>query len=392
MDGDQIQSVGNASNTPTRLVTYLSIVAGMHAGARLSLGDTPICVIGSAPHCDVILRDPSIAAEHLTVISRSNGAVVRALGGPFMVDGRVFAQGDALAVSDGMSLDLGEAKLVLSLGPRGNTGDVDMGLGSRKQGEAGARANLGEESSVQHAARTEPRKSTRTAIIALVSTGVLFVTAALAIGAMDNLRPSTKSNVALLEQSIVSPQLAGVIVKERDGTIHLSGFVATAADRQLLQDRVAPHAANMKIENNVEMGADVASRVKESFRINGISATAQYVQHGKIVAEVKAVDVPNATAAKDNVLKDIRTLRGIEVIAIKGSEPLPETPPCINPSTNREALRLQYVVSDAPAYMKTADGTKYYVEGQLPTGHAIKRITDEQVFLDCGGVASVVTF
>jgi hypothetical protein len=148
----------------------------------------------------------------------------------------------------------------------------------------------------------------------------------------------------------------------------------------------------MKIENNVEMGADVASRVKESFRINGISATAQYVQHGKIVAEVKAVDVPNATAAKDNVLKDIRTLRGIEVVAIKGSEPLPETPPCINPSTNREALRLQYVVSDAPAYMKTADGTKYYVEGQLPTGHVIKRITDEQVFLDCGGVASVVTF
>ncbi len=392
MDGDQTHALDSAANAPSKLVPRLSVMAGMHTGARLSLVDMPICVIGSAPHCDVILRDPSVAAEHLTVISRQNGAVVRALGGPFMVDGNVIAQGGVLAVTDGMSLDLGEAKVMLSLVAHDSVDHVreEAGSVSKRTSESSHAAEVA--TPLLTSTGTSASKSGRKATVALVSIGALFVVAAVALSATESLRASTKGNLALLEQRLFGANFAGVSAKEKGGVILLSGFVTSSAEKQNLQEILTPFDGQMKIENNVETGSDVSRRVKDSFRIGGVTANTQYMPQGRVVAEVKPADMVNATLAKDGILKDLRTLRALEIVPMKIAEAAPAPPTCVNPMANREGLKLQYVVSTEPAYMQVADGTKYYAEGRLPTGHVIKRITDEQIFLDCGGVASVVTF
>jgi Inner membrane component of T3SS, cytoplasmic domain len=391
MDGDQSQHVSNAGAVPSTLVPHLSVVGGLHAGAKLSLGDMPICVIGSAPHCDVILRDNAVALEHLTVITRTDGSIVRALGGPFMADGKVVAQGDSVGVVDGMSIELGAARLQFGLGTiakDSHTRDEHAHFADGSGETSGAKLAP----PIGAAPSTASRALGRNAIIGLFSGGALLVAAAVGISAASNMRVSTKGNVVLLEQSLNLPQLAGITLKEKAGVVDISGFVSTEADKKLLADRLAPHAAQLTINNRVETGADIANRAKDSFRVSGVSATTHYVPHGKLTAEVKPADLASAALAKDTVLKDLPMLRSIEVVTLQAAVVPREVPKCINPAADREALKVKFVVSNEPAYIKTADGTIYYVEGQLPTGHIIKNITDSQLFLDCNGVSEVVTF
>lgn len=391
MDGDQSHQRGNAGAVPSTLIPHLSVVGGLHVGAKLSLVDMPICVIGSGPHCDVILRDNAVALEHLTVITRADGSIVRALGGPFMADGRVVSQGETIAIADGMSIELGAARIQFGLGA--------IARESRARSELPHFAGRPEE---QGAAKLPPpfaavpalasRAFGRNAIIALFSGGALLVAAAVGISTASNMRVSTKGNVVLLEQSLNVPQLAGISLKEKAGVVDITGFVSTEADKKLLLDRLAPHAGLLTINNRVETGADIANRAKDSFRVSGVSATTNYVPHGKLMAEVKPADLANAALAKDAVMKDLPMLRSIEVVALQAAILPKEVPKCINPVADRDALKVKFVVSNEPAYIKTADGTMYYVEGQLPTGHIIKNITDSQLFLDCNGVSEVVTF
>jgi Inner membrane component of T3SS, cytoplasmic domain len=391
MDGDQSQHVGNAGAIASTLVPHLSVVGGFHAGAKLSLGDMPICVIGSAPHCDVILRDNAVAPEHLTVITRADGSIIRALGGPFMADGKVIAQGETIGVVDGMSIELGAARIQFGLGA--------IAKDSRARTEHARYAGGPEDvpgAKLPPPIGTTPAPASRAlgrnAVIGLFSGGALLVAAAVGISAASNMRVSTKGNVVLLEQSLNLPQLAGITLKEKAGVVDISGFVSTEADKKLLADRLAPHAAQLTINNKVETGADIANRAKDSFRVSGVAATTHYVPHGKLTAEVKPADLANAAIAKDAVMKDLPMLRSIEVIALQAAIAPKEVPKCVNPAADREALKVKFVVSNEPAYIKTADGTMYYVEGQLPTGHIIKNITDSQLFLDCNGVSEVVTF
>jgi type III secretion protein D len=392
MKMDSIQHPQGSETTGPRVpvVPHLSVLGGMHTGARLSLVGMPICVIGSAPHCDVILRDAAIAAEHLMVISRPSGAIVRALGGPFMVDGVVVKQGETRDVSSGMQLDLGGARLALSIAMQAEEDVLDRPQAQEQVRAANQRDDV-TASAHRFAAHVSHRLTARNATTALVSAGVLLMTAAAAISAADKVRVSFKEKVTLVEQALNVPQLAGVTVKDKDGVINVSGFVTAPADRKILQDRLAPHMAQMAISNDVETGADIASRAKDLFRISGVAAATRYVQHGKLVAEVKSDDLQSATLARDTVMKDLQMVRSIEIVALPNTL-AQVTPNCVNPTANRDALRLQYVVSNEPAYLKTADGTKYYVDGQLPTGHIVKQITDEKIFLDCGGVESVITF
>jgi Inner membrane component of T3SS, cytoplasmic domain len=390
MDGDQSQHVSNASAVASALVPHLSVVGGLHAGAKLSLGDMPICVIGSAPHCDVILRDSAVALEHLTVITRADGSIIRALGGPFMADGKVIAQGETVGVVDGVSIELGAARIQFGLGAiakdsRARTGHAQYAGGSEEMTGATLPPPIGATSApASHAIG-------RNAIIGLFSGGALLVAAAVGISAASNMRVSTKGNVALLEQSLNLPQLAGIALKEKAGVVDISGFVSTEADKKLLVDRLAPHAGQLTINNKVETGADIANRAKDSFRVSGISATTHYVPHGKLTAEVKPADLANAAVAKDAVMKDLPMLRSIEVVALQAAVVPKEAPKCVNLAADRDAFRVRYVVSSDPPYISTVDGTKLYVGAQLPTGHTIKNITDDQIFLDCNGVSEVVT-
>lgn len=396
MDGDQSQHVGHTDALPATLVPHLSVVGGLHTGAKLSLADMPICVIGSAAHCDVILRDNAVAAEHLTVITRPDGSIVRALGGPFMANGRVVAQGETIGVANGMAIELGDASIRLALSVAGaratsasGANDNESARGAQRDASSDAHLQSPLGATQQQAAK---RATTRNVTIGLVSLGALLVTAAVGLGTASSMRVSTKEGTALLEQSINLPQLAGVTVKQKGNIVTVSGFVSTDADKKLLQERLAPHAALLTINNTVETGSDIANRAKDVFRMSGISAATHYVPHGKINAEVKPADLANAALAKDAVLKDLPMLRSLEVIALQAALPPNEIPKCVNPKADRDFLKVKYIVSTYPAYIKTADGSLYYVEGQLPTGHIIKNITDNQLFLDCNGVSEVVTF
>ena len=94
----------------------LAIVGGLHDGATIDLPDQPMCLVGRAPHCDVILRDESVAMEHVAIVRDGDGVHLRALAAGFGYEEKVVAPGDSIiVVSDpnGASVRLGNIELCI---------------------------------------------------------------------------------------------------------------------------------------------------------------------------------------------------------------------------------------------------------------------------------------
>ena len=76
----------------------IRVVKGLHVGARLSLKDHEVLVIGSAEHCDILLLDEGVEPEHLKWVKR---------------EGRWHSQSDDMPVSLDKSIDVGSAAVML---------------------------------------------------------------------------------------------------------------------------------------------------------------------------------------------------------------------------------------------------------------------------------------
>src|ERR1700743_3744319 len=70
----------------------LSVVEGIHRGVTYTLNSHE-CRIGSAPHSDIVLRDPGIAAEHARRRLERGTANIEATGGNVIIDGEPISKG-----------------------------------------------------------------------------------------------------------------------------------------------------------------------------------------------------------------------------------------------------------------------------------------------------------
>lgn len=74
------------------------VVAGLHFGARLTLADKQVLVIGCGEHCDVVLLDEGVEFEHLRWTNRQN---------------QWFSEHDNLPVPIGCPIGVGQASIML---------------------------------------------------------------------------------------------------------------------------------------------------------------------------------------------------------------------------------------------------------------------------------------
>jgi type III secretion protein D len=141
---------------------------------------------------------------------------------------------------------------------------------------------------------------------------------------------------------------------------------------------------------DLEVGDQLAMEVREFFRLNCIEVMANVIQEGEVKITAKSQSASECKEIKDIALREIANLKILK-IELEESEEKEQTIGT-DMTYNDADKRITMVVGGNPAYIMTADQSKYYVGALLPTGHKIVEIVDQQVVLEKQGEQKTLEF
>ena len=370
----------------------LAIVGGLHDGATIDLPDQPMCLVGRAPHCDIILRDESVAMEHVAIVRDGDGVHLRALAAGFGYEEKVVAPGDSIIVAsdpNGASVRLGNIELCIrqpqfgESSPSSRTADVDEGTAEAHKAHTTHKTHAA--SSAQASLPKERRHYRTTLAFALFGVGSALTFAAFALSISENISHKSAERLESVRRAVGIPQLNGVkVLEEQGGKIALTGFVNNDEENNLLRSRLKPGTVDSV---RVMTGSDLASRAKDLLRVNGHAAVTSYVPHGKVRAALNGVDKQTQDRLTDTIRKDLPMIASIQMVSTATAAELAKAagPTCVNPDADRDALKFVASFAGENAFVRTAGGVKYFVNSRLPTGHEIREIRESEIVLDCAG-------
>jgi len=170
-----------------------------------------------------------------------------------------------------------------------------------------------------------------------------------------------------------------------DGRLEIRGRLATIAERARLDAWLGERQLNPSIE--VQVDESLLRDVTETFRINGISVRAQVAAKGIVAVEAAERDADRLARAEEMVRRDVR---GLEKLTLTNTAtPLPKPLP---PVADDPGKRIASLVPGEPAYIVTADGSRYFVGSMLPTGHRIAEVGAHSVTLEHDGQKTTLNF
>jgi hypothetical protein len=361
----------------------LAVMGGLHDGATIDLPNQPMCLVGRAQHCDIILRDDSVAMEHVAIVRDKDGVHLRALAAGFGYDERVVAPGDSIMVAPdpkGTSVRLGNIELCIRQPQLGESPSTSW---TTDTNEDNVRAHA--ESNAQALVPKERRHYRTTLAFALFGVGSALTFAAFALSISENVFHKSAERLESVRRAIDIPQLNGVKVLEEQGNkIALTGFVTNDEENNLLRSRLKPGTVDsVRVVN----GSDLASRAKDLLRVNGHAAVTSYEPHGKVRAALNGVDKQTQDRLTDTIRKDLPMIASIQIVSTATAAELAKAagPTCVNPDADRDALKFVASFAGENAFVRTASGVKYFVDSRLPTGHEIREIRESEIVLDCAG-------
>jgi type III secretion protein D len=168
-----------------------------------------------------------------------------------------------------------------------------------------------------------------------------------------------------------------------DGRTTLRGRLSTQVQRAQLDAWLAGRGFAPKVE--VWVDEAIAHDVTEVFRVNGVSVRTQVAGAGRIAAEAVEPNADKLNRAADVVRRDVRGLQALDVRNTAKPAPPPAPPVFDDPGK-----RIASLVPGDPAYLVTADGSRYFIGAQLPTGHRITQIDKSRVTLELHGQSSTL--
>jgi type III secretion system YscD/HrpQ family protein len=364
----------------------LSVAGGLHDGATIDLPELPMCVVGSARHCDVILRDPSVAPEHVAITRDAEGIHVRALTAGFGYDERVIGPGDSIVVPS----SLNDASIVLGAISLQVRQPIPVADETSAQAESAGETGQDESAPANSAPGLTRRRYGKPVIFGMLGLGGVLTCAAFALSVSESVHQKAAARVDLVRAALAGPQLAGVKVEERGSKILLSGFVANEDENQLLRNRLKP---GMVDSMQVNVGTDLATRTKDLLRVNGHTATTSYQPHGKVLVALAGIDKQTQDRLADSIRKDLPMIASVQVTSSPTAAELARAagPTCVNPDADRDGLKFVASFAGDHAFVRTANGNKYYVNSKLPTGHEISAIRESEIVLECVGKFTTIS-
>ncbi len=360
----------------------LRVLSGEQAGARAPLAPDRAVQVSTQYGSDIVLRDRAAQGQRIRLAPVLEGVQLTVDAGEVTINGLVQAAPLQVMIPLYTAVKIGAT--AIAVGEPGSPlwNAIKAHIPAE---QAGARYVADEPAA--KATPTIAQRGRWPATLAIGGVGLCAVALgglAFAYALIPSGAPAT-SNMARAATLLRTNQYTAVRVETNaQGGMVVRGRVADAAQKQRLTGLFA--AAGLSPEWDVAVNGDVATAVREVFRLNGVAAQVDVDAAGQVAVRTSHADVGKLTAIEQSVKRDIAGL----------SMTLTNTPPPVGddgpPVGNDAGKRIASIVPGDPAYVVTADGTRYFLGAMLPTGHTIRAIEGQQIVLERNGASSTLRF
>ena len=383
----------------------LRVLAGPQAGASLPLKPGASVDVGSltAGGCQVVLRDPQVSEQRVRLHVRQMDVRIEVLAGSIDMAGQRLTAPYTLDWPCFLPVRIGDT--VLAVGTPDNESRWAEALNQALNPPAEepvqapvqhadvAGASADDESAEPAPAEAEAPPRRRPETWLAVGGGLLTVAAFGLLAFVSIATPakvSVESPVQRASHALAAPEFRSLRVEaDADERLHVRGDLLTLADRARLDRDLNEASIEASIE--VRVGEQVASAVREIYRMNGVVAETvaptSIADVGQVQVKTSELDVPKLQHIEAAVRRDVQ---GLSTLQAQNTPPIvtPEPTPVVDDPGKRVAS----IVPGATPYVVTVDGTRYFVGALLPSGHRLASITDQQVMLDKDGKLTPLKF
>lgn len=217
---------------------------------------------------------------------------------------------------------------------------------------------------------------------AALAASVVFTVSALLIGWQVRAFSDTQTvdTQSILAQHLTEQELTFVELNKKGSNWDLVGRVDTRSQYLNLERFITEH--NLPVSNNVINAMSTRTQIEDLFRINGVTAKTEFDEKGTLWVYTFIRDNGLLESVKSAVANDMPKLKNWEIANTPPEDSIPEDP----------GKQVVMIVSDEPAYILTADQTRYFVDSLLPSGHRISAIEEGRVMLEKSGERSELSF
>jgi type III secretion protein D len=361
-----------------KLPPEIVIIAGEQIGARAPLDSNQTITLSGASDTDVMLRDANIESERLKISTLNNKAYIEVINGNIEIEGKSVKHGRKMRLHEYTKVKIGDTAFIYTNEPHISLEEILNKVS----------AEISKTKSLYFKQSTKPNRFIIlfSLLILLILTVVLINIVKASFNDAGEHALSTKDTIQglLYKNGFESLNL----VQRSTGLFAVNGFVMTNKERALLENIIDEYKVPVILD--LEIGDQLAMEVRELFRVNGIEILAETVQEGVVKVIAKSNSVEEFERIRNIALKEIANLKSMK-IELTEKDARTQTIGS-NMNYNEADKRITMVVGGDPAYIMTADQSKYYVGALLPTGHKIVDIIDQQVILEKQGKQKTLEF
>lgn len=372
------------------------VLEGELSGARTVVDAAYTVKAGKDLHCDVVLRSDELGGRTLSFRAHGHGVLVHVRGGDANVGGKQFEAGQKFLFPLYRPLKLGDMVIAFGQPESASWEQLSTALTGVDSPDADPLAeaqHVDFDAQAAHAAahagperHAAPRWSKWLAMagsaVAAVSMGVWAVAYAVAPTG-----PTPEQQLQAAQTDLRHAGLAALNVSlaEDGSALLVSGYLEKAAQRAQAEQMLGKRS--LPAQFHVWVNEDLVVAVRDVFRVQGVQAEIKALGPGAMLAETHLADLARIETVKTVARRDVPGLTAIEVHNV-APPVVPEPVPVIDDPGKRVAS----IVPGSPAYIVTADGTRYFQGALLPTGHRIVAVRTGEVVLERGGQTAALQF
>lgn len=363
----------------------LRVLSGGQRGAASAVRPGDTLRIGREWSNDVVLQDAGDSLARL-LLQDDGSLALQVEGGDCVVDGTPLAAGEPAALALYTPFTVGDTRM--AVGRIGAPQWAALFDEAPAEAEAATAELPPATESPDHEAPLPVHRSGSSAVKRLLAGGAALV--AVSVGALTlawAMGPGALSpaqEVQQLRQTLAHLGFGMLDAEHRDGQLMVVGHLDTQAQRSRLEQALAGQSpARVAVWINEQVSASVA----DVYRLNGISADVKSGGPGVVHVRTREADHEKLERVQTAARRDVPGLN--QLVASNDAPPAAPRPEA---GVNDPGKRVAAIVPGEPAYVVTADGTRYFEGAMLPTGHRILAILSDRVQMERDGQASTLNF
>lgn len=363
------------------LLYELRVLSGAQRGAASAMRPGDTVRIGREWSNDVVLQDAGESAASL-LLHEDGSLALGTEGEGCSVDGVALCDDSAMPVAMYTPFTVGGTRMAV-----GRVGAPQWAALFDGAPHDDAPAGAMEPHPDAAAASVPLRKRTGTVHRLLTGGAALLAVSACALTMAWAMGPGTlkpAEQVEHLRQTLAHLGFGMLNAEHRDGQLMVTGHLDSVAQRSRLEQALAGQSpARIAVVVNEQITASVA----DVYRLNRISADVKSGGPGVVHVHTREADHAQLERVQAVARRDVAGLS--QLVASNDAPPVQPRPEA---TVTDPGKRVAAIVPGEPAYVVTADGTRYFQGAVLPTGHRILAILSDRVQIERDGATSTLNF